>query len=653
MCGICGSVSSKRASERVLRSMSNAIAHRGPDDDDVIVRDNVGLGHRRLSIIDLDGGRQPMSAADEDVWIVYNGEIYNYQALREKLLSQGFRFNTRSDTETILNAYLRDDIECLQHLRGMFAFAIWDARKQRLFIARDRLGQKPLYYARRGDELLFASEIKGLLAADPNLAKLDLEALDEYFTLRLVSSPRSMFQEIRKLPPAHYLTFSLREGLEVHRYWDVAYEPKIKGDDQEILDELERRIIDSIQAHLVSDVPVGAFLSGGLDSTLVVALLMKHGLAKDFRTFSVSLPLGDFDEAPLARLVAERYGTVHREEAIDPSLIADLPRLVRQLDEPSDSLATCIDLIAKMAREDVKVVLGGDGGDELFGGYDRYLGNRFADRYAAVPRWLRRGLIGPVLERFPDGNWYKSLGHQMKWLHRLSEHEGGERYVRSLAYFYFDDERRWALYGPVMRSSTRKSEPGRLMKQAFEGAIASDSVDRMLYADYHARLPDHPVMIQDRMTMAHGLEARSPFMDHELVEFAARLPARLKVRGRTLRYAQVQLARRHLPPEVLDRKKQGFNSALPYLLRDELTLLYDTFLTRSRLAAEGLLHEGAVSALLAEQRDGEADHGKRLWLLLNAEVWYRMFIEADSAGDIQAEIEASAGTSKQTPVATR
>jgi asparagine synthase (glutamine-hydrolysing) len=644
MCGIAGQVNFDRREpierETIVR-MARAIAHRGPDDEGLLINGPVALGFRRLSIIDLAGGHQPMCNEDQTLWIVLNGEIYNYKQLRPELIRRGHRFKTESDTETILHLYEEHGVDCVKHLRGMFAFAIWDERRKRLFAARDRLGQKPFYFAQRNGELLFASEIKALLAVDPGLRQPDLAALDEYLTLRLISAPRSMFKEVRKLPPAHYLTFDRETDLRIERYWDLRYEPKWTGTDEDLIDELEERLVDCIRLHLVSDVPVGAFMSGGLDSTLIVALLMKHGLASDFQTFSVGLPYGRFDEAPAARLVAQRYGTRHHEEQINPSLLNALPRLVHQLDEPSDPLSVCMDLIAQMARRHVKVVLGGDGGDELFGGYDRYYGNRYADLLARVPSTARRFLIGPALNMVPDGQWYKSVGHQLKWLHRLTFFQGGQRYIESLAYSYLNGSFKESLYGPEMKWMQPEFDPGALMRKAFDRAPASDVVDRMLYADSQSRLPDHPVMIQDRMTMAHGLEARSPFMDHELAEFAARLPVRLKVRGRSLRYIQVQLAKRYLPAELLARKKQGFSSALPYLLKDELNTLYGLFLQRMELAKDGILRQPAVNQILDEHREGKQDHGNRLWLLVNSEVWYRMCIQGKTHGDIEAQLRES------------
>ena len=620
--------------------MTDALRHRGPDDEGFFFGAGAALGHRRLSIIDLATGQQPLSNADGSLWLVANGEIYNYRALRDELIKDGCRFCTKSDCEVILHLYDRHGEDCLRFLRGMFAFALWDVRKRRLFAARDHLGQKPLYYAEYGGRFAFASEIKALLAAEPALNEPDLAALDEYYTLRLVAAPRTMFRHIRKLPPGHYLTYDADGDLRVERYWNVSFEPKYSGSEQDLLEELEHHIVESLRLHLVSDVPVGAFMSGGLDSTLVVAMIMKHGLASDFQTFSVGIPYGEFDEAPAARLVAHRYGTRHHEQEIRPTLLDTFPRLVRHLDEPSDPLALCVDLIAKMARPHVKAVLGGDGGDELFGGYDRYYGNRVAGSYARIPHAVRRHMLGPLVRRLSHGSWYKSAGHRLKWLHHISFFPAAERYLESLSYFYFQQHAKAALYGPVMQAAAAAFDAGAVMRSAFECANASGVVDRMLYADYHARLPDHPVMIQDRMTMAHGLEARNPFMDHVLAEFAARLPVKFKVRGRSLRYLQTQLARRYLPASVLQRKKQGFSSALPYLLRNELDTLYEAFLTRPALVNDGYLNGDTVRRLVAEHRLGKADNGQRLWLLLNSEAWYRTFVLGESEQQLDEQIAA-------------
>jgi asparagine synthase (glutamine-hydrolysing) len=635
-------VSLEGVREPEIQSMIDILAHRGPDGQGVYLNTIAGLGHRRLSIIDLNTGGQPISNEDGTVWIAFNGEIYNYQKLRQDLLSLGHRFQTKTDSEVIVHLYEEYKEKCVNHLRGMFAFAIWDDKRRRLFAARDRLGQKPFFFVQRGHELVFASEIKSLLAFDPSLAQMDFEALDQYLALRLIAPPRSMFKSIRKLPPAHSLTFDTHSGLRIERYWDVSYEPKLAGSDDDLVDELEARLIECLRLHMVSDVPVGAFLSGGLDSTLLVAILMKHVASEPLETFSLALPYRDYDEAPYARMVAERYGTRHREKTIAPSLVRCLPRLVWHLDEPSDPLSVCTYLIAEMAREHVKVVIGGDGGDELFGGYDRYYGNRYASYYALLPKALRKYGIGGILQFVPDGQWYKSRGHRLKWLHQASFLTGGERYARSLGYFYFDPVFRQQLYGPLMESVTTSFDPEAQVRDLFDRAHASDTVDRMLYADSQVRLPDHSVMILDRMTMAHGLEVRSPFMDHELAEFAARLPARLKVRGHSLRYIQTRLAERYLPEALLNRPKQGFSSALPYMLKEEYRFLFELFLRKAHLARDGLFRQSTIQALLNEHQSGEADHGTRLWLILNSEVWYRIFIEGKRVDELSDRLSRAA-----------
>ena len=386
-------------------------------------------------------------------------------------------------------------------------------------------------------------------------------------------------------------------------------------------------------------------MSGGLDSTLIVAMVMHHRLAESIQTFSFGLPYGEYDEAPYAKLVAERYRTQHRERIITPSLLDTLPYLVSQLDEPSDPLAICQYLISRFARQHVKVVLGGEGGDELFGGYDRYYGNRYAGYYSWIPHPLRRWVIGPALGLLPDGRWYKSVAHQLKWIHELANHSGGARYAKSLGYFYFGNRFRADLYGPEMAAALDGFDPDAAIRDPYERAVAQDPLDRMLYADSEVRLPDHPVMILDRMTMAHGLEARAPFMDHELAEFAARLPARVKVRGRRTRHIQRRLAERYLPSELLGRPKQGFQSALPYMLRDEYRLLFGVFLRDSALARHGILRQEPIDALLVEHLTGRADHGNRLWLLLNSEMWFRIFVEREAVEDLDAKIAGESGDS--------
>lgn len=642
MCGICGIIGSASDNVPAMRRMLDVLRHRGPDDEGIRQSPGAILGQRRLSIIDVAGGHQPIPNEDGTVWVVCNGEIYNYRNLRRELSESGHTFSTQSDSEVIVHLYEEHGVDCLKHLRGMFAFAVWDERREQLFIARDHLGQKPLYYSVQNGTLAFASEIKGLLAFDAGLRQLDLEALEQYLTLRVIAPPRSMFKRIRKLPPASYLLSKKGKQPEIRRYWDLDFEPKLQGQESDLIDELEALLIDTLKHHMVSDVPVGAFLSGGLDSTLIVAMLMSHATQDAIPTFSIGIPHAQYNEAPYARMVAERYGTSHEEQTLIPSLLDTLPDLVWHLDEPSDSLSVCTYLVSEMASRKVKVVLGGDGGDEAFGGYDRYFGNLFTDHYARIPHAVRKHFLAPVLTTLPHGRWYKSFGHRARWLHRLSYLKGSERYARSLSYFYFDGDSRSALLTRPVQESLRDFDPESSIREPYDAAHSHEALDRMIFADLCVRLPDHPVMITDRMTMAHGLEARSPFMDRDLVEFAARIPAKFKLRGRTLRYLQRQLAKRYLPAELLTRPKQGFASALPYLLKGEYRTLFSTFLTSARLVDEGIFEAGFVGKLLGQHLAGSADHGNRLWLLLNSEIWYRMHIDNDSCDDLYGMIGSPA-----------
>jgi asparagine synthase (glutamine-hydrolysing) len=634
MCGIAGIVGTLDPQGSDIAAMLQALAHRGPDGEGIFNDGLATLGHRRLSIIDLAGGRQPLRNAEGTIWLVCNGEIYNYVELRGQLEARGHRFVTHSDCEVIIGLYEAYGDRLLEHLRGMFSFALWDSRKQRLLAARDHLGQKPFFYIAQPNRFAFGSEIKALLALDPTLRQLNLAALDQYLALRLIAPPLTMFRGVHKLPPGNMLVLERGAQPMVRPYWDLQFTPKIETSEERLIDELDERIVESLRLHMVSDVPVGAFLSGGLDSSLLVAMLVKRLGVKDLPTFTIGLPYKQFDEAPHALNVATRYHTQHHELTIRPSLKEILPDLVWHLDEPSDPLSLCAYHVARFARKSVKVVIGGDGGDELFGGYDRYYGNLYAGYYSKVPQILRRQVLGPALTLIPGAGWYKSVGHQLRWLHRLSFLEGSERYAASLAYFYFDTDRRKTIFTEASHAALAGADAERALRAPYE-ALAGDAVDRMLYADSKIRLPDHPVMISDRMTMAHGLEARSPFMDHRLAEFAARLPSSLKVRGRSLRYIQRKLAARYLPPEILSRSKQGFSSALPYILKDEYREFHMRYLQDSELVRAGILARAPIQTLLQEHAGGRIDHGNRLWLLINSEIWYRMMILGQSREDFR------------------
>jgi asparagine synthase (glutamine-hydrolysing) len=464
--------------------------------------------------------------------------------------------------------------------------------------------------------------------------------LYEYLTIRIITAPRSMFRRIRKLAPAHRLTF-FDGKLRIDRYWNLRYEPKMKMGFGDLLDGLEKEIESTLKYHLVSDVPVGAFLSGGLDSSLIVALMSKV-VEGQIKTFSGDVPYGSFSEIDYANIVARKFRTDHHILTVKPSLVHTLPELVWHLDEPSDPLSVCMFHIAKLAREKVKVVLGGDGGDELFGGYDRYYGNVLVDYYAMLPQPFRSAVLGKLLKVIPESFWYRSYSHQLRWIHQMSFHRNAERYAKSLSYFYFSDGYKQRLYTDQFQKKVSMFDPEGSIKKYFNADNAVDIIDRMLYADSMVRMPDHPNMILDRMTMAHGLEARSPFLDHKLAEFCAGIPAKYKVKGVQRRYIEVELAKKFLPAELIKKKKQGFSSPLTYLLAEEFKILYRTFLTKSSLVRDGYLNRSAIQSLLLEHLGGKVDHGNRLWLLCNAEVWYRMYIERISKESINALMRAEA-----------
>ncbi|MEJ2617965.1 MAG: asparagine synthase (glutamine-hydrolyzing), partial [Ignavibacteriaceae bacterium] len=529
MCGIAGYISNDSPSREEIKRMIDAISYRGPDDEGILIKDSSG-----------------------SVWITFNGEIYNYKDLKKQLESK-YEFRTNSDTEVIIHLYEEKGEQCLKDLRGMFAFAIYDFRVNKLFIARDHLGQKPLYYWHDKDKFAFGSEIKSILALRPELREMDSDSLYEYLTLRIIAPPRSMFKKIRKLPPAHYIVFE-NDDLKIERYWNLRYEPKIKKDFNSVLEELDERIKETVKYHLVSDVPVGAFLSGGVDSSLVVAM-MSEITGEPFKTFSGDVPYKNYSEINYARMVADKYKTEMHELNFTPSLIKTLPDIQWHLDEPSDSLSVAMYYISELARKEVKVVLGGDGGDELFGGYDRYYGNIYASYYALIPRIFRKTILKKSLDLMPEGFWYQSLSHKLKWIHQISFFDHGERYSKSLSYFYFSNGYFDRLFTKEFQSEVASFDPEASIKLYFDSDNANELIDKMLYADSMIRMPDHPVMILDRMTMAHGLESRAPFLDHKLEEFCASIPPRFKIKGQKRRYIQIELAKKYLPIEVIERKK--------------------------------------------------------------------------------------------------
>jgi asparagine synthase (glutamine-hydrolysing) len=434
--------------------------------------------------------------------------------------------------------------------------------------------------------------------------------------MRFVQPPETFFRRVRALPPAHYMVWENGRA-RIERYWDLTYGPKWTYSEDDTLERIDELLAETVKLHLLSDVPVGAFLSGGLDSTLIASYAART-LGPELRTFSMGIPYRDLNELPYAAAVAARYGTRHHAEEVTPSVVDDLPRLVSALDEPADPLSICLLHLAKMTARHVKVVLGGDGGDELFGGYDRYAADRWLDRYRAVPEAVRNLVSKQVLRRLPDQFTFKSMTHKLRWVDLMARKTGGERYSESLQFFWFNEAHRAELYAPGFRSQLLGTRPDACLLDLYEAPNAEAPVDRMMYVDCMSRLPGQSLTILDRSTMAYSLESRSPFLDPRFAEFMARVPTSLKIRGRSLRYLERRLGERYLPPEVLRRRKQGFASPLMYILEGEVRALAPRLLHRSELVRDGYLRGERVNALVDEHLTRRYDHGNRIWLLLIA-----------------------------------
>ncbi len=633
MCGICGKIKNIEIDLEEIRVMNDVIAHRGPDDEGYYIHQNVGLGMRRLSIIDLDGGKQPMTNEDRTLWIVFNGEIYNYQELRRQLEDK-HDFSTRSDTEVIVHLYEEYGEKCVDKLNGMYAFAIWDEKRQQLFMARDRLGQKPLFYAKVGNTFLFGSEIKAILASGDFTPEMDFESISHYLSLRFIPPPKTMLKKISKLPPGHFLVFKNGE-INVTEYWDITFTDKTTFPEEQLIDQLEAKLKEAVRLHLVSDVPVGAFLSGGMDSSTVVAM-MADTLKYQFKTFAIGVEEQDFNELPYAKTVASYFQTCHIEERVRSNLIRMLPEIIWHLDEPSDPIAACMFHAAKLASKHVKVVLGGDGGDELFAGFDRYLGVSYIDRYTLIPDLIRSKVIGPLLDKVPEDFTYKSITQKMRWVHQISALSSlGERYAEATLFFRFNKEDKGALFSEDLRREVGSLDSANVIVEKFRNSNAIDPVDKMLYADFKTRLPEHSLMLTDRMTMAHSLEARSPFLDHTLVEFLAAFPSDLKIKDKELKYALRKVGERILPEEITKRDKQGFMFPIAYWFQNDLYQFIKGFLLDSYFVKNGLFDEAYVTGLVEDHRNNRIDNHVRLWMLLNLQIWQLIYIEGLSVSQVE------------------
>jgi asparagine synthase (glutamine-hydrolysing) len=639
MCGICGIYDPAGSRPEHVQAMLKTIIHRGPDDEGQYVQGPIALGSRRLSIIDVPGGSQPISNEDGSIWIVFNGEIYNYPELRQQLESAGHHFSTHSDTEVIVHLYEEYGEQCVDHLSGMFAFAIWDAPHEKLLLARDRIGQKPLFYTLEDGRLLFSSEIKGLLAISQQERAMDEAALHYFLSLRFIPPPLTIFRGIRKLPAAHILVFESGR-IRISQYWQLSFGQQRNWTEEELVHTLREKLQEVVRSHLISDVPVGAFLSGGLDSSMVVAL-MSEDVGEALQTFAVGVEESDFNELPYARLVADRYKTDHREACVNTNLIQMLPHMIWHMDEPSDPIAACMFHAAELASRSVKVVLGGDGGDELFAGFDRYTGNNYISWYRQIPGLMRNSLIGPLFAAIPDSFTYKSTTQKLRWVHQLASiDDAGERYAEATCFFRFNHVQKQQLYGSQLWKNVGEINAAEAIARPFNQVDSENLLDRMLYADFITRLPEHSLMLTDRMTMAHGLEARSPFLDHKLVEMMATVPARFKIQGRQTKTILRTLSKEYLPESIVQRQKQGFMFPIAYWFRGKLYPFLEASLHNSYFVRSGLFRKESIQQMLDEHRSGKVDHHVRLWMLLNLELWHQIFIEQKDRHQLEQQLTA-------------
>ncbi len=629
MCGIAGRANvftGRPVDGAIVESMTACLAHRGPDGAGLHVGDGVALGHRRLAIIDLTpGGHQPMGTADGRYWITFNGEIYNFLELRRRLEQRGRRFVSASDTEVLLQSYEEFGPECVTYLRGMFAFAIWDAVDRRLFMARDRLGKKPLFYRTDGDGIAFASESKAFFAEPGFQASVSPAAIFHYTALLYTPAPWSAFAGVHVLPPAHTLVADA-SGVRVQRYWRLRYEPKRRWRDEEAIEAIEASLTEAVRLRLISDVPVGAFLSGGLDSSTVVGLMTRVGGQRGHvRTYTIGFEEEDFSELERARAIAAHLGTEHQELVVRPDVVHDLPRIAWHYGEPfADSSGVPTYYLSKMTRAHVTVALNGDGGDEAFAGYECYAAGLKRDWYDALPSGWRRGLAAVASAVLADGNWH---GTRARLLGRLQRRGSSpeERYAASR--LHATAELQAALFTPEFLAAVDSPHTATLLSRRFGESDAIAWLDRMLSVDVETYLPDMLLAKVDVATMAVGLEGRSPLLDHGVMELAATLPPDLKIRGGVRKYVLRQVAARLLPGALLEGPKRGFSVPIVHWLRGQLRPFVEELLLDGTCARRGVIRQDTVARLLEDHWGGRADRHELIWGLLMLELWWRQFID--------------------------
>jgi len=623
MCGIVGKIYRERerpVESAAVAAMCATLVHRGPDDDGVYLEGNVGLAMRRLAIIDLDTGKQPIHNEDRTVWTVYNGEIYNVPELRRELEARGHHFYTRTDTEILVHLYEDHGLDFVRYLNGMFAIALWDAGRRRLVLARDRLGIKPLYYAPLQDRLLFGSEVKALLA-DGLRPTVDVEALSLYLSLLYIPAPHTIYREVRKLEPGHLLVWQ-NGGLINRRYWDLAQIQPCDGAVRPaaVRAELLSLLTDAIRRQLVSDVPLGTFLSGGLDSSTVVALT-RQVHSGSLKTFSIGFDDPSYDERADARRIARAFETDHTELTVTPDVADLVPKLVHHFDEPfADSSAIPTYYLSQLTRRHVTVALGGDGGDELFAGYVTYQADKLARLYERLPAALTRRILPALARRLPVSEGKVSLDFKARRFVANALQEPARRHYAWKA-FFDDGLKRDLLCDAVLTQLEGRLDPFPLLRRYYDEVGHHDALNRFLYTDTKVYLADDILTKVDRMSMAHSLEVRVPLLDHRVVEFMFRLPGHLKMPGLGLKHLLKQTMRGILPEETLRKRKAGFSVPLAAWLKRELRPLVEEYLSPSRIRRDGFFRPETTSRLVTDHMAGRADYSRNIWALLLFGLW--------------------------------
>lgn len=645
MCGIVGiAVDGVVRDEQraVVRRMANAILHRGPDDEGFYDGESVVLGMRRLSIIDVGGGQQPFSNEDGTVWTVCNGEIYNFRELRKMLQERGHRFRSGSDVEVIVHLYEEHGESFIDHLAGMFAIALWDARQNKLILVRDRMGIKPLYFCEQNGRFAWASEVKALLQVPGFHAQLDAAGLRDHLAVGYAVAPRTIFEGVSKLPPA---TMLIRERGEqrIRRYWAIPEETRQDLSEADWVARIREELVKAVSSHMVSDVPIGAFLSGGIDSSAVVAFMATE-TGHPVNTYSIGYAGGGaesyYNELPWADQVAKRFGSNHHEIEVQPTVSTLLPKLVWHLEEPiSDSAIATTYLVAQLAAQSVKVILSGVGGDELFAGYNRYLGDYYGTMYAKVPGWLRERIVQPLAAHLPSGrqNRLMDMSRYARSFVRSASLPWRERYRLYIAL------QQQTVLEALLPDGLSGERDG--FQRVLDAEQSKDPLLRLLRVDWQTQLSEDLLLLTDKMTMAESLECRVPFLDHRLVEVAAQIPASVKLPAGGLKHLLKQALTPNLPPDILYRRKRGFGAPVGAWFKGELQSLRDSLLHRKAIEARGWLSPQTVAKICTEHDRNRHDYTDLILVLMNLEIWARLFMDGRSAEDVGEQLKDASAVS--------